>query len=142
MPLLTPFAVLPQWADVPPGPPPAPVGGAAPRPLLENTDFLVACGLMALLLFGGAYVLSYFDRRRKRQEAAAADSASLMETYRELYENGELTEAEYQKVRARVAGKMKLEVGLGGSAGLPGVPPKPPVPHASRPPRESDDPAP
>lgn len=136
--LPAPFAFLPVWADAQPGPPPA-AGGVAPRPLLENSDFLIACGLMALLLFGGAYVLSYFDRRRKRQEAAASDSATLLETYRELYENGELTEAEYQKVRAQVAGKMKVEVGLGLPAGLPAAPPKPPAPP---PPRDLADPTP
>ena len=109
------FAARLPWADVPPAP-------AAPRPLLENSDFLIACGLMALVLFGSAVVLSYFDRRRKRQEAAFQDSTSQLESYRELYENGEITESEYLKVRERVAGKMKKEVGL------PSPPPKSPPP--------------
>lgn len=112
-PTLFPFVV---WAEADPGPP------AKPRPLLENSEFLIACGLMALVLFGGAVVLGYFDRRRKRAEAAFQDSTTQLEAYRELYENGEITESEYLKVRDRVAGRMKSEVGL------PGVPPKPPAP--------------
>ena len=110
------FTALPLWADVPP-----PVVNP-PRPLLENTDFLIACGLLAVVLFGSAAVLSYFDRRRKRAEAAFQDSTSQLESYRELYENGEITEREYLRVRDRVAGKMKKEVGL------PDAPPKPPPP--------------
>lgn len=100
--------------------PPPPAG--KPGPLLENSEFLLACGLMALVLFGGAIVLSYFDRRRKRQEAAFSDSTSQLDSYRELYENGEITEKEFLRLRERVAGAMKKEIGL------PGVPPKPPDP--------------
>ena len=111
------FAVPPLWSDAPP-----PVVNNPPRPLLENSEFLIACGLMALVLFGSAVVLSYFDRRRKRAEAAFQDSTSQLESYRELYENGEITEREYLRVRDRVAGKMKREVGL------PDSPPKPPPP--------------
>ncbi len=110
------LAALSLWADAPP-----PVVNP-PRPLLENTDFLIACGLMAVVLFGSAVVLSYFDRRRKRAEVAFQDSTSQLESYRELYENGEITEREYLRVRDRVAGKMKKEVGL------PDSPPKPPPP--------------
>jgi len=120
-PALLPFVV---WADVAPNPP------AKPRPLLENSEFLVACGLMALVLFGGAIVLSYFDRRRKRAEAAFQNSTAQLEAYRELYENGEILESEYLKVRDRVAGRMKSEVGL------PAAPPKPPV-SADPPPGEN-----
>ena len=111
------------WADVAPAP-------AAPRrPLLENSEFLVACALMALVLFGGAIVLSYFDRKRKRSEATVSDSASLMEQYREMYENGEITESEYHKVRARVAAQMKAEVGLTDLPKPPSpMPPDPPTP--------------
>ena len=113
------FAVSPIWADAPPGPPPA-APGAPPKPLLENAEFLIACGLMALVLFGGAFVLSYFDRRRKRQEAAVTDTTAQLESYRELYESGEITGGEYQRLRERVAGRMKQEVGLPGAT--PGRP--------------------
>lgn len=115
--LLPPLPAIapPPWADVPPGPPPA----GPPKPLLENTEFLIACGLMALVLFGGAFILSYFDRRRKRQEAAFTDTTAQLESYRELYESGEITGGEYQRLRERVAGRMKREVGL------PGAPPRP-----------------
>lgn len=114
-PVPPPFATLAAWAQAVPGPP------APPRPLLENTDFLIACGLMAVVLFGGAVVLSYFDRRRKRQEEAFTDTTSQLESYRELYENGEITGSEYQRLRSRVAGRMKQEIGL-----PPVPPPKPP----------------
>ena len=122
----------PLWADALPGPPPG-APPAAPRPLLENTEFLVACGLMVVVLFGGAAVLSYFDRRRKRDAAAKLESVGLLEHYRELFENGELTESEYTRIRERVAGRMKQEVGL------PSVVPKPPVPP---PPTAPDPPTP
>ncbi len=117
------FAPRPPWAQEPPAP-------AAPRPLLENSEFLIACGLMAVVLFGGAIVLSYFDRRRKRQEAAFQDSTAQLESYRELYENGEITESEYLKVRARVAGRIREEVHLPTSPPKPAPPAEPPTPES------------
>lgn len=75
-------------------------------PLLALTKqerlFLWSGVLLAVLLFG-AWVISRLDRWRKRQMEAEDDSPGHVSSFRELYERGELSKEEYDRVLRRVA---------------------------------------
>ena len=88
-------AVLPKAADV-----------------FKSVEFLVTVGVLSVVLLGGAVVLYFTDIWRKRQFEAGRDSTESLTSFRALYERGELTESEYQKIRDKMAAQMKREVGL------------------------------
>ncbi len=94
---------------------------------LHSTEFLLTVGLLAVVLLAGAVVLYATDLWRKKQAVAPDDSPLTLNHYHELYAAGELTEAEYVKVRDRLTGKMV------------GRPPPPPV--ESPPPADVPPPA-
>jgi len=75
-------------------------------------EFFLTIALLVGILFGGALVLLITDNWRKRRDARALESTETLTHYRRLYDRGELTEAEYRKIRDRVATQMKLEVAV------------------------------
>ncbi len=80
---------------------------------LLTVEFLVTVGLLVLVLLVGAAVLHYTDVWRKQQQFIPPhESAESLSSFRELYERGEITEAEYAAVRDRVAARVKQEVAL------------------------------
>jgi hypothetical protein len=105
-------ALKPPGPDVKPGvwagqvpvaqPPPNEVKAAEPpeiRDLLEPALWLIA----ALLL--GALVFWFFSRWRRKEETRDILSEQLTR-FRKSYEQGEMTEEEYRRVHALLAGKM------------------------------------
>ena len=125
------------------GPPPPPG-----KPLL-SVELWIAVGLLSAILLGGAVALYLTDLWRKRQFAPGRESTESLTSFRAMYERGELSEEEYQKIRARVAAKVKQEVAAAnpslaaGAAGggatpetraVPGGPPDPAGPPAGEPP--------
>ncbi len=90
----------------------------ADRAFTQSIEFWVSVGLLVLILLVGAIVLYFTDVWRKRQLAPGRDSTEALSTFREMYERGEITEAEYHAVRDRVAAQMRQEV----MAGRPGAP--------------------
>ena len=89
--------------------------------LLLSTNFLLTVGLLAVVLLAGAVVLYATDLWRKRQMDAPDDSPMTLNHYHELFLAGELTEAEYHKVRDRLTGKSPQPV-------APPTPTEPPPP--------------
>ena len=86
---------------------------ASPPPAnkpLFSVELWVAVGLLSAVLLGGAVVLYLTDLWRKRQLAPDRDSPESLTSFRAMYERGDLSEEEYQKIRARVAAKVKQEV--------------------------------
>ena len=80
---------------------------------LLTVEFLVTVGLLVLVLLIGAVVLHYTDAWRKQQQLIPPhESAESLSTFREMFEHGEITEAEYLAVRNRVAVRVKQEVAL------------------------------
>ncbi len=73
--------------------------------LLTNTEFLLTVGLLAVVLLAGAVVLYATDNWRKRRDTQPDDSPMTLQHYRDLFEAGELTEAEYTKLRDRSTGR-------------------------------------
>ena len=117
----------PLWADVPAGEP-------APRPkkkdsLWDHPDFWLTSGVLAGVLLLGAVAIYLVDRwRKKGLEEDRLAAAEELTTFREMFERGELTEAEYAQVRGRVDGRVKK-----GVAAQPPPPPGP-TPPANPPP--------
>jgi len=107
--------------------------------LLDSTEFLVGTALLITILLGGAVVIWYLDRWRKQQERSATESTESLTNFRALFENGEITEEEYKRIRGKVSTQMRLEVGL------PAPPPvavPPPEPESPMPPPRPTEPTP
>ncbi len=64
-------------------------------------------GLVAALI-AGAVVISVADKWRKRVAAPVQhNETDMLTTYRDMYEHGEITEAEYTELRRKIADKVK-----------------------------------
>lgn len=71
--------------------------------LTKQENLLLWSGVLVGVLLFGAYVISRLDRWRKRQMEADDDSPGHVLSYREMYERGELSREEYDRVLRRVA---------------------------------------
>jgi hypothetical protein len=74
---------------------------------LQSVQFWVAVGLLIVILLGGAVALYFTDLWRKRQLSPDQESTESLNLYRTMYERGELTDAEYQAIRDRIAAQLK-----------------------------------
>jgi len=79
---------------------------------------------LAVALLAGAVVVWAVDRWRKRATQQTSDSGTELTDYRAMYDRGEITEAEYVKLRNKIATRMKTPPP---GAGVP-APPAPPDP--------------
>jgi Short C-terminal domain len=81
---------------------------------------------LAVALLVGALVVWSVDRWRKRASASGV-SADELTDFRGMYERGEITEEEYNKLRARVAQRVRPPAAPAGSPPGPAAPPTPPT---------------
>lgn len=129
MALWTVFAQVAEAADPPP---------RRGNPLQSDE---IIWGTLALTgaLLAGAILVYLTDKWRKRNERPD-DDAAVLSGYRAMYENGEITEAEYAELRNRVAAQMKPRPAAraGGAAQPAHAPPPAPNP----PPGAPDQPPP
>lgn len=78
---------------------------AADDPLSRSEVIYGAAGLAAALAVG-AVAIALADRWRKRAAAAPpADAADTLASYRDMHEQGELTDAEFTELRRKLAEK-------------------------------------
>ena len=108
-----------------------PAPAKAPRDMLQSPNFVIALVVLVACLFVGAAVIHFVDRWRKRGQAHSRFAATLqLSDYREMYENGEITQGEYEKIRNRLANRMKKDVGLEAAPVelKPAPEPEPPAP--------------
>jgi hypothetical protein len=77
-------------------------------PLMRSEVVWGVLAMTAAFLVG-AGVIYAADKWRKRAAAGPtdADTAKELTSFREMYESGEITEAEYAELRRRVAGRVK-----------------------------------
>lgn len=112
-----------------------PLAQAPARPagsLARDPQLLIATGLLVLVLLAGAVAIYLVDRWRKRQIADDShESAESLTSFRAMFERGELSKEEYERVRAKMAARIRQEVVAGQpsvgrlSTGPAGGPPTP-----------------
>ncbi len=96
--------------------------------LLQDEGFWLVVGILMATLLAGALILSYVDRWRKRQMIEDSKDVDQLTSFRAMYERGELNQEEYDKIRARVAVRIKEKL----------VPKASPVKPAESPKQEPD----
>ena len=117
-------------------PPPTGKSGGV-NAVVKEPSFIVWSLVLAGILLLAAVLFLFFDRWRKRPTGETArDTAAGFGSFREMYENGELTEAEYERIRAKMAAKLLEKAGVpppsprpnGEPKAPPAGPPAPPPP--------------
>lgn len=71
--------------------------------LTKEERLLLWVSVLVGVLLLGAFIIARVDRWRKRQMEAKDDETEHVTSFRELYENGELSKEEYDRVLRRVA---------------------------------------
>lgn len=79
---------------------------AADDPLSRPELIFGVVGLV-LALLAGAVAISLTDRWRRRAATPIHSETDMLTTYRDMFEHGEITEAEYTELRRKVAEKVK-----------------------------------
>ena len=100
---------------------------AAPPPKLSPGELLWAALPLIGILLLGALVLYLFDRWRKRS-AGRRDQAACNEQlshFRSLYERGEMSREEFERVRTLLTGQLRKELNVPAPAAPPAIPPHP-----------------
>jgi len=101
-----------------------------PAELPESSEFLWLVGGLVVTLLVGAIAFSWLERWRKRQVSdSPAAEIEQFGTYREMFERGELTSEEYDRIKRKEAERLKARV-LGKP--LKPTPPVPPVQPATQ----------
>jgi hypothetical protein len=108
-----PYPVLFAQEQAEPPPPPA---RKDPKDAIKSDALWITVGLLLLVLLVGIVVLAYIDRWRKRSAPFEKDSVEEVSNFRDLYESGEITQGEYERIRAKMAGRVKEKVGVKPSA--------------------------
>jgi hypothetical protein len=109
---------------------PAQPAKPAASDLFDRAEFWWGTGGLVVALVAGAVVVGWVDRWRKRQAlAAGAESGEELTSFRAMFERGEITEAEYARLRHRVAERVKAPVKptAGADTTLDADTPTPPV---------------
>jgi hypothetical protein len=125
---------------------PKPAGSPFDRP-----DLIIGTAGLAGALLVGAFVIFLVDRWRKRAALAdVADAGTELTGFRAMYERGEITEEEYNRLRLKVSERVKPApetpsplAGTKPNAAAPAAetPPKPIIP-GPLPPEYFEDPEP
>jgi hypothetical protein len=107
---------------------PAPPPGRGPS-LLDPQLLWATIALVATLLLG-ALVLAWFDRLRKRADPSVLTPGDQLAAFRLSYERGELSQEEYERIRARLGPRLRQQLDLPAAptnrdkpGGSPGEPP-------------------
>ncbi len=97
---------------------------AAPR-LSDPTLLWITFALIAALLVG-ALIIAWFDRWRKRPADFGMSPAEQLAAFKLSYDRGELSQQEYESIRAKLAPKVRQQMNLPEHPAAP-EPPAPPA---------------
>ncbi|HEV3437989.1 MAG TPA: SHOCT domain-containing protein [Gemmata sp.] len=104
----------------------AQLGGRGDDPLRRPEVIWGTAGL-ALALLAGALLVYLTDRWRKGNVVRTVDATGELTEFRRMYEQGEITEEEYAKLRDRVAQRVKASPPVPVSSSQPALPSPGPV---------------
>lgn len=121
----------PEPSPMPEPPAPPPEGGAiaqqplppaaAPANKAQAREDLIVNGAIVGAIFIGLAIIFSAVRYWSRRQIEDCDSPAMsLSSFREMYENGELSEEEYEQIRNKMATKMKTKMGV-----IPKAPLKP-----------------
>ncbi len=83
-----------------------------PPPSLLDPQLLWATFALIATLLLGALVFAWLDRWRKRPQREILTPADQLAAFRSSYERGELSQEEYQRIRATLAPKLRQQLDL------------------------------
>ena len=86
---------------------------------LFDTRLLIAAAMLSGSLFLFAIILVIVKRWRKKQEVIMPSTHEQLDSYRQLFEEGNLTKEEFDRIRTRLLERMRKETGLGEKATAP-----------------------
>jgi hypothetical protein len=104
-------------------------------PSLTDPQLLWATFALIATLLLGALIFAWLDRWRKRADRDTLTPVDQLTAFRQSYDRGEMSQEEYERIRANLAPKVRQQVNL---------PPKPakvsaPPPAGDGPPSDSSD---
>ena len=83
-----------------------------PRLTLLDPQLLWATFALIATLLLGALIFAWLDRWRKRPEAGVLTPGEQLASFRSSYERGELSQGEYERIRAKLAPKLRQQLDL------------------------------
>jgi hypothetical protein len=107
----------------------------------EFPVFWAALPLIAALL-AGAVIIYLVDRWRKRPASVSPGASDQLAHYRSLYERGELSREEFDRLKALLAPQLRQEMNLNQGVRTEPVPPRPAPPAQDAPPAQNGPPSP
>jgi hypothetical protein len=118
-----------------------PTGGSAARGE-DSPSILITGSLLAATLLVGALVIAALGRWRRRLTSVGLSPSDQLAQYRSLYEKGTISQAEFERLRAHLGGRLRQDLHLpssprGASAQVQ-EPPANPAASPDRPPETPD----
>ncbi|MEO2091093.1 MAG: hypothetical protein ABGY75_16615 [Gemmataceae bacterium] len=100
------------------------------RRISQNDDFVIYSLILVGVLLAAAVVFYFLERWRRSNPKGESDREASMSlsSFREMYESGEITEGEYQRLKEKMASKIK-------GTPAPATPPPPPEGGGQTPPQ-------
>lgn len=89
------------------------------NPSLLDPQLLWATFALIAVLLIGALIFAWLDRWRKRTRREGITPVDQLTSFRQSYDRGEISQEEYEQIRANLAPKVRQQVNL---------PPQPPKP--------------
>jgi hypothetical protein len=105
----------------------------APRPVWDARLFWLSVTLVAVILIG-ALVIYWIDRWRKRSDGERLSANDQLAQFRELYDQGQLSQEEFERIRASLAPQLRREWDAPAAGGSPSEAKPQPTQHTEEPP--------